>query len=308
MMGIHDTMSTVLCTQRESIIRDMVAKRYSGQTGVKCAAGIIDVLTPLYVVVVKNISEWKHAVGSALVYSIDTHRKPAVYLFIVDNEGHHGPATHDIARIMPYLERLGVVLMNDDHVSRPFSDAPDESIAGIVTYMVTHSTAGIRTLALNKRIHRITQSLWPSLLRARLHFMPKSQYYEQFCAMFCAPMLGDEASYAASVLPSSGMWQYYTSINHHVLPPFYIASRGTHVHITSGKYIVQFLYEHSGGLSGPGTYRLGGYGEMLGGNQVRNEVRVKPLPPEEMVIVAERFQYLLDRILPELLSVFYPCT
>ncbi len=240
-------------------LREGLAEIYGGCAVVICASGVVDVLTPTHAVVVKHISEWKHAAGAALIYSIDTHRKPAVYLFDVVGEHAVGIGAAAIARIEPYLERLGVILMNDDHISRPFSSAPDESIASIVTQVVVTSTAGIRALAVNKRIHRITRSLWPSILRAKLYFKPHAQAcIEGFCTYIRAPIDRTDTSYSASILPSNEMAQHYNYMSMYALPPFAVSIRNLCVHISAGKYVVQFKYEPASGTTSHGGYHLHG--------------------------------------------------
>lgn len=65
----------------ESDISDIVARRYKGQREVTCTSGRCDVVNDEYAIEVKNIKDWKGAIGQALCYSIDLDRKPMIYLF-----------------------------------------------------------------------------------------------------------------------------------------------------------------------------------------------------------------------------------
>ena len=61
----------------EGKIRDKLCNELKGQTEVKTPQGFIDVLTDKYVIEVKHISEWKHALGQILAYGISypNHQK-----------------------------------------------------------------------------------------------------------------------------------------------------------------------------------------------------------------------------------------
>ncbi|MGC9502126.1 hypothetical protein [Baaleninema sp.] len=70
-------------SQKERVIRDRLAAGMSGsRTEVKTATGKIDILTASQVIEVKNVRQYKHAIGQVLSYShyYPKHER-CIYLF-----------------------------------------------------------------------------------------------------------------------------------------------------------------------------------------------------------------------------------
>lgn len=64
------------------LARDTLAKKMNGITEVKTFTGLrCDILTNDYVIEVKNLSSWHHAIGQAQVYAKLLGRKPAVHFY-----------------------------------------------------------------------------------------------------------------------------------------------------------------------------------------------------------------------------------
>jgi hypothetical protein len=67
---------------RERDISRLLAEREGGECEVRTPVGFIDVLTPKYVYEVKEVSQWKAALGQVLTYARTyPERKPRLYLF-----------------------------------------------------------------------------------------------------------------------------------------------------------------------------------------------------------------------------------
>ncbi|MEM9009273.1 MAG: hypothetical protein AAGE59_37950 [Cyanobacteria bacterium P01_F01_bin.86] len=70
-------------SQKERVIRDRLAEQMSGsRTEVTTSTGQIDILTPSKVIEVKNVRQYKHAIGQVVSYShyYPTHER-CIYLF-----------------------------------------------------------------------------------------------------------------------------------------------------------------------------------------------------------------------------------
>lgn len=66
---------------KEYIYRDFIADNHKGsRVEVIIESGIVDVLTPDAVIEVKKAENWKHALGQALAYSKELHKRPSVAL------------------------------------------------------------------------------------------------------------------------------------------------------------------------------------------------------------------------------------
>ncbi len=101
-------------SQIEAQVRDLLAREYHGTTEVQCSAGIIDIVTHQYVIEVKIIYKWKHALGQAQAYSMDMNLEPAVYLFMIDDNNNIIETSEDkLMQIRPYFKRFNVILLND---------------------------------------------------------------------------------------------------------------------------------------------------------------------------------------------------
>jgi hypothetical protein len=68
--------------QEESTIRDNIAKDENGRTEVEVATGVIDVKTDTKIIEVKTASNWKHAVGQVLVYSLSVPRYYEKWIYL----------------------------------------------------------------------------------------------------------------------------------------------------------------------------------------------------------------------------------
>lgn len=66
---------------QHDIVRDIVARAWSGRTEVVNSAGIADVETAGEVVEVKHFSQWAHGAGQALGYAHATGKSPVLVLF-----------------------------------------------------------------------------------------------------------------------------------------------------------------------------------------------------------------------------------
>lgn len=66
----------------ERKIQEELSKKLNGKREVETECGFIDILTNTQIIEIKHISDWKHALGQLLAYSIEypTHTK-VIYLF-----------------------------------------------------------------------------------------------------------------------------------------------------------------------------------------------------------------------------------
>ncbi len=150
-------------------VRTMIAADYSGTTKIKCSAGIADIVTREYIIEIKPLHKWMQAIGQALVYSAELQFKPAVYLFIInDNQIPIGAPEHDLSRLRPYFERLNVILLNDQYRPSPLATLPTEALIHIIATVLRVDPRALRQLALNRRIWGLASANWPQMLRAQL--------------------------------------------------------------------------------------------------------------------------------------------
>ena len=55
----------------QCLIRDKLSKKLNGKREVECSSGIIDIITDEEIIEVKNIKNWKHAIGQIISYELD---------------------------------------------------------------------------------------------------------------------------------------------------------------------------------------------------------------------------------------------
>ena len=61
--------------QKEREIQNKIVKERNGKTEVICKTGIVDILTDNEIIEVKQIKQWKHAVGQIIVYGLEFPKK-----------------------------------------------------------------------------------------------------------------------------------------------------------------------------------------------------------------------------------------
>lgn len=91
----------------EADVQIALARLTGGEREVRVETGIIDVLTPTQVIEVKHVSEWKHAVGQVLIYSLSFPT--------LDKRIHlYGHCTKDTKmKITYYAKQLGILATFD---------------------------------------------------------------------------------------------------------------------------------------------------------------------------------------------------
>lgn len=71
-----------LSAQPESYYSGILAQMLDGETEFKVQSGRVDILTDEYAIEVKRASYWKHSIGQALWYGLQTSRKPGIILIM----------------------------------------------------------------------------------------------------------------------------------------------------------------------------------------------------------------------------------
>jgi hypothetical protein len=78
-------------SQPESYYSEVLAEQLNGITEYKVDGGRIDILTHEYAIEVKRASEWKHSIGQALWYGLQTNRSPGIILIMKTQDDYkHG--------------------------------------------------------------------------------------------------------------------------------------------------------------------------------------------------------------------------
>ena len=73
---------TGLNAQQETYYSEILAHKLNGVTEYKVEGGSVDILTSDYAIEVKRASKWKHSIGQALWYALQTNRKPGIILIM----------------------------------------------------------------------------------------------------------------------------------------------------------------------------------------------------------------------------------
>lgn len=95
----------------ESQIQEKLAVRFGCKREVSCAYGRVDLLSDDILIEVKTATQWKSAVGQALVYaSFFPGRRNIVYLFNL-------PDKFDIKGVRQSCSSLGIEVMTEDDLS-----------------------------------------------------------------------------------------------------------------------------------------------------------------------------------------------
>lgn len=68
--------------QPESYYSQILADRLDGVTEYKVEGGRVDILTSTHAIEVKRASDWKHSIGQALWYGLQTNRSPGIILIM----------------------------------------------------------------------------------------------------------------------------------------------------------------------------------------------------------------------------------
>lgn len=71
-----------LHAQPESYYRDLLATELKGTTEHKVEGGRVDIITDLHAIEVKRASDWKHSIGQALWYGLQTNKTPGIILIM----------------------------------------------------------------------------------------------------------------------------------------------------------------------------------------------------------------------------------
>jgi hypothetical protein len=80
---IYFCLSTsILSAQPESYYSDIIAQQLDGITEHKVEGGRVDILTNEYAIEVKRASDWKHSIGQAIWYGLQTNKTPGIILIM----------------------------------------------------------------------------------------------------------------------------------------------------------------------------------------------------------------------------------
>jgi hypothetical protein len=68
--------------QPESYYSGVLAQRLGGDREHKVQSGYVDILTDTHAIEVKRASDWKHSIGQAIWYGLQTNRTPGIILIM----------------------------------------------------------------------------------------------------------------------------------------------------------------------------------------------------------------------------------
>ncbi len=96
-------LSSTCYSQNEAWYIQKIAQQLGGQTEVSVKNGRVDIVTDAYAIEVEWANNWKHSIGQALWYAIQTNKKAGIILIMKDESDYkYGvmlQSTLDYARI-----------------------------------------------------------------------------------------------------------------------------------------------------------------------------------------------------------------
>ena len=75
-------LSNCISAQPETYFSNLLAQELNGITEYKVQGGRVDILTDQYAIEVKRASDWKHSIGQALWYGLQTNKAPGIILLM----------------------------------------------------------------------------------------------------------------------------------------------------------------------------------------------------------------------------------
>jgi len=91
LLFIQCCISIALWAQPETYYSELLADKLNGTTEYKVEGGRVDILTATHAIEVKRASDWKHSIGQALWYGLQTNRAPGIILIMKTQDDYkHG--------------------------------------------------------------------------------------------------------------------------------------------------------------------------------------------------------------------------
>jgi len=121
----------------EASVRDKLALELNGQTEVPCMAGVVDIVTSDKLIEVKQIKNWKAAIGQVLVYKAYFPRQyPCIHLFKDKNVS----TEYKIQVILGSCLKLGILCsFEDKSVETCFAEIKSSIVNHKISKAISHA-------------------------------------------------------------------------------------------------------------------------------------------------------------------------